>query len=424
MSQPLVPASLPAETQVERLPNGLTVGLLVNRQAPIVTSALWYRVGTRDEAPGRGGAAHFLEHMMFKGSRHYGPGEIDRRTQALGGANNAFTSHDSTAYYFNFARDRWREALAIEADRMAGLRLDPDEVASERQVILEEVAMYEDDPWDALGRAIEGELFRGHPYGLPVLGTRPELEVMGADELGGFHGDFYRPDNAVLVLAGDLPEDALAAVGEAFAEVAAGAKSRPELAAPEPLEELVRVERHHGELARLQLAFRVPAANHRDHPALRLLAALLGTGRASRLQRALVDDGQLCGGISVGLGETLDTGPFLISAEVLPGVEVERVEEVLLAELERLRREVPPEEELDRLRRVVSSDWVFAHERVHQQALAAGFELANFERGHLDRQMTRLLANDGDRLRRVAERYLVPENGAVLGLSLPNGAAA
>ena len=111
--------SLPGNIHLERLDNGLTVCLLTNRQAPVVTSALFYRAGTRDEPAGHGGVAHFLEHMMFKGSAHYGPGEIDRRTQALGGSNNAFTSHDLTAYYFNFAADRWAEALAIEVDRAA-----------------------------------------------------------------------------------------------------------------------------------------------------------------------------------------------------------------------------------------------------------------------------------------------------------------
>ena len=128
-------SSLPGCRRLSRLGNGLTVCLLENRQAPVVTTALAYRAGTRDETPGHGGTAHFLEHMMFKGSARFGPGEIDRRTQALGGSNNAFTSHDSTTYYFSFAADRWTEALAIEADRMASLTLDPRQVASERQVI-------------------------------------------------------------------------------------------------------------------------------------------------------------------------------------------------------------------------------------------------------------------------------------------------
>ena len=150
--------------------------------------------------------------MMFKGSARFGPGEIDRLTQALGGVNNAFTSHDATAYYFNFAADRWTEALAIEADRMTALTLDPEQVASERQVILEEIAMYDSEPWDALEMAVHNRLFAGHPYGHPVLGTREELLATGAEDLRAFHRRFYRPDNAVLVVAGDIGDGALDAV--------------------------------------------------------------------------------------------------------------------------------------------------------------------------------------------------------------------
>jgi zinc protease len=154
---------IPGRRQLARLGNGLTVCVLENRQAPVVTTAISYRAGTRDEPPGHGGVAHFLEHMMFKGAARFGPGEIDRRTQALGGSNNAFTSHDATTYYFSFAADRWTEALAIEADRMGGLSLDPKQVASERRVIREEIAMYDSEPWDALEVAVQARLFRGHP---------------------------------------------------------------------------------------------------------------------------------------------------------------------------------------------------------------------------------------------------------------------
>ena len=146
-------------------------------------------LGGRDESPGASGAAHFLEHMMFKGSARFGPGEIDRRTQALGGINNAFTSHDATAYYFAFASDRWHEALAIERDRLTALTLDPAEIASERQVILEELAMYRDEPWDALELAVQAELFATHPYGVPVLGS----EIVGLVPQGALNAvaDFY-----------------------------------------------------------------------------------------------------------------------------------------------------------------------------------------------------------------------------------------
>ena len=142
------------DVEVHQLDNGLTVALVYSDQAPIVSTVVWYRIGTAGEGKHEGGIAHFLEHMMFKGSRSYGPGEVDRTTQALGGVNNAFTSHDSTAYYFQFAADCWTTALEIEADRMVELRLDPDEVDHERQVVLEEIAMYESDPWDALERRV------------------------------------------------------------------------------------------------------------------------------------------------------------------------------------------------------------------------------------------------------------------------------
>jgi hypothetical protein len=219
---------LPGVRRFARLANGLTVCVVENHQAPVVTTALSFRAGTRDEPPGHGGVAHFLEHMMFKGSARFGPGEIDRRTQALGGSNNAFTSHDSTTYYFSFAADRWTEALAIESDRIAALTLDPRQVASERQVIREEIAMYESEPWDALEVAVQARLFRGHPYGRPVLGTRGELRATGREDLASFQRRFYRPDNAVLVVAGQTAEEAVLAQVERFmGGLEPGAERRP-----------------------------------------------------------------------------------------------------------------------------------------------------------------------------------------------------
>ena len=186
----------------------------------VVTTAIVFRAGTRDETAGLGGAAHFLEHMMFKGSEHYGPGEVDRRTQALGGSNNAFTAHDVTAYHFSFAADRWTEGLAIEADRMRGLTLDPEEVESERQVIVEEIAMYDDEPWDALELAVLADFYGDHAYGKPVLGTREDLARTGPAELRSFQEHHYRPNRAALVIAGGVDADeAIARAREAFGDV-------------------------------------------------------------------------------------------------------------------------------------------------------------------------------------------------------------
>lgn len=412
-------SALPGTPRLERLGNGLTVCLVENRQAPIVTSALFYRAGTRDEPAGHGGVAHFLEHMMFKGSARYGPGEIDRRTQALGGVNNAFTSHDATGYYFNFAADRWTEALAIEADRMANLALDPEQVASERQVILEEIAMYDSEPWDALETEVQAHLFPSHPYGRPVLGTREELMATGRDELAAFHGSFYRPDNGILVLAGDLGPAALDEVERAMGWLPAGARPRAAVPPPVSPSSLVRIERRKGEVARVLLTMPAPPGSHPDHPALKLLVTVLAGGRASRLHRALVDEGQLCAFVTADLTESLDASQITVAAEVVPGVEPARVEAEILRLLEETVAVPPGAEEVERARQIATADWVFGHERVHQQALSAGLALAVFDLGHLDRHLRLLMETGTERVHEVAFRYLRPERGGVLGWSLP-----
>jgi zinc protease len=411
---------LPGRRQLARLANGLTVCVLENHQAPVVTTALCYRAGTRDEAPGHGGLAHFLEHMMFKGSARFGPGEIDRRTQALGGSNNAFTSHDATTYYFDFAADRWTEALAVEADRIAGLTLDPGQVASERKVILEEIAMYDSDPWDSLEVAVQARLFRSHPYGRPVLGTRGELRATGRDELASFQRRFYRPDNAVLVVAGEVaPEAALSTVERFLGGLPGGAERR---SGPSPItwpRGMARLRRHKGEVPRLLLALPAPPGDHPDHAVARLLVALLGSGRTSRLYQALVDEGQLCSWTHTELTENVDVSHFTIAAEVVPGVEPARVERELLRLLAGLVRTPPAIEELERARQVALADWVLHHERVEQQALSLAVALALFDAEHLDRQMARLLAVTPETLHAAAGRYLRPARGSVLGWSLP-----
>jgi zinc protease len=418
-----VPGRLPGEVVVERLANGLTVGVLANRQAPVVTTALWYRVASRHEPAGQAGVAHFLEHMMFKGSPRFGPGAIDRRTQALGGDDNAFTSHDATAYYFSFAADRWREALAIEADRMESLLLAPEEVEGERRVILEEIAMYEAEPWDALEERVLAALFGGHPYGRPVLGTRRDLLATGRDELAAFHRHHYRPSNAVLVVGGEVGDEAFAAAAEAFAGVAdrPGGTALPAVPPAAPPAGLRRVEQRMGEVPRLLLALPAPAADHPDHALLRLATVVLGSGRASRLHRRLVDEENLCVWAAADVGETVEPGALTVSLELVPGAEPAEVEARVLAELAALaegRGPVTPIE-LERARRVVTADWVFGHERVHQQALAAGFALALFDLGHAERSLGRALAAGSDELGAVAARWLVPERGAVVGWSLP-----
>ncbi|MCP4662165.1 MAG: insulinase family protein [bacterium] len=410
--------------ELGRLDNGLRICVIRNERVPLVATALVYRAGTRDDAAGHGGTAHFLEHMMFKGSRSFGPGDIDRLTRALGGSNNAFTSHDMTLYHFTFATDRWQQALDIEVDRMANLLLDPSEVDAERQVIVEEIAMYEGEPWDALELEVAAAFFRAHPYGRPVLGTREELAATDAAVLRTFHELHYRPTNAVLVVAGRVDGSTHGLIEERFGALHGPARDHapdPDRAVERDLrsEGLVRIERRHGELARLLLALPAPAAEHPDHPLLRLLVGVLATGRSSRLHRALVDEGQLCVWVAAELNESVDPGVVSIASEVLPGIEPARVEEEILRQIDRLR-EVPPDgEEIARAKKILIADWIFGHEKVDQQALLAATALTLFDPEYPWRYLERLLDAGAQELRDAAERYLRPTTSGVLGWSLP-----
>jgi zinc protease len=402
-----------------RLDNGLSVCLVENRQAPLVSTAIWYRVGARDEEPRTAGSAHFLEHMMFKGSGRYGAGEIDRRTRELGGSNNAFTSQDSTAYYFSFSGDRWQEALEIEADRMADLTLDADEVDRERQVIEEELTMYEDDPWDALDKAVHRELFGDHPYGRPIIGTRESLAAIGSDELRAFHRRFYRPANAVLVIAGDFDGGALDAVSRSFGGLDDGAAARPAIPKPAALGRPRRLERRQGDVGRLLLALPSPGADDPDYAPLRLLLTAFAGPRTSRLAASLVEDEQLCVGVSAEIAETTEPGMASIAAELLPGTEPALVEERVRAELARLIAEPLGADELERARRILVADWVFGLERIHQQGLAVGMALCLFDLDYPVRHLRRALECSPGRLAEVAERWITPDRGSVTGWSLP-----
>lgn len=408
--------------RAETLANGLRVVLLPQNGAESVVVALCYRAGSRDEEPGEAGLAHFLEHMMFKGSAAYGPGAIDRLTQRLGGTNNAFTSHDATLYHFQFERGSWQEALRIESDRMRGLSLLPAEVELEREVILEEIRMVEDDPWDALEQAVAGRVFGAHPYGRSVLGARESLRALDAGALRSFHRRHYRPDRAVLVCAGGLPSDAMERIEETLGAVrrVRGSSDPPTGGAAErrspdtrdaghrpatmldaacgasgsedPLTQSFRVELRRGETPRLLVAHPAPAPDEAAHVHLRLALAVLCSGRSSRVQRDLVEEDPLALWASAAVTGHRLAGMATLSAEAAPGVPPERLEEELSVRVEGLASRPPDAEEFERAKRILFADWVFQHEAIAERAMTAALEHALFRPG-FSRDCFRALAD-------------------------------
>lgn len=414
-----LPAALGGEPRFEVLENGLSVCLLESPGTGLVSTVLCYRAGTLVEPRGQEGIAHFLEHMMFKSSASYGSGEIDRLTLSLGGSNNAFTSHDSTVYHFSFAKDRWEEALSIEADRMRGLELDRADVSTEAGVILEEIALHEADPWSALEQGVRAMSYAGHGYGRDILGRPETVAGIGEAELEAFHLRQYGPDNAVLIVAGDFGEGPFEKVRAAFGGLESRGSEMPQSSIGALARRAGRLERRRGDVARLVVAVPVPEATHPDHVPLRLLAAILGTGRSSRLSRLLVDELQLCLGVSCDVSETVEPGSMSIEAEVISGVSPAEVEERALTELMRLGREPAAREELERVRAIVHADWVFAHERVLEKALTLGLAIAQFDSDYLGRVSADLAVCGIERLFEVGRRYLESPSELVVGWSLP-----
>jgi zinc protease len=344
-------------------------------------------------------------------------------TQRLGGNNNAFTGHDSTAFYFQFASDCWEQALDVESDRMRGLLLDPSEVDHERRVILEELAMYESDPWDALERRVQALLYGDHPYGRAVLGTPAELRATGGEELRAFQRDYYCPANAVLVVAGDIGEEALDAAERRFGDLPSVPVPRRTPGAPPPRGGRRRLVRRHGELPRLIWSVTAPSWGDPRHAALRLLTQLLTEGKSSVLHRALVEEGQLCSWVAADLAATLEPGAWSVAAELLPGVEAERVEIELFRVLASVLGGALDAAGLERAKRTYEADWIFGHERIHQRALTLASALAHFDADFPERYLSAVLATDRERLLEVGREVLRFDSG-VLGWSLPESGAA
>ena len=412
-----------AECQIERLENGLTVCILPHLGSRLVATALCYGAGSRHENAGEEGGAHFLEHMMFKGSSQYPCGEIDRMTQALGGSNNAFTSHDCVLYHFNFASDRWKLALEIEADRMANLTLDPEEVDSERKVIFEELSQTEDDPWDALDHEVRSALYRDHAYGKRILGSRKSLEALGPDRLRALHERLYCPSNAFLALVGDIDSSAVDEVRSRFerpnSPSARSSSTRSVLPVHAWPKGLRRIERQAGEVARFMVALPGPSAQSRDCSAVRLLLAILAGGRCSRLHRNLVDDSQFCSSVMADLGESVEPGALVFALEAIPGVSPGAIEDGFWKILREARETGFSAAEVERAKRIFLTDWIYGFETVQSRAVALAQALCLFDRSYLEKQRAQVLATTSEELAEVASKYLQPQQSGVGGWSLP-----
>ena len=318
------------------LDNGLRVLVLEDHRSPIVSVQVWYRVGSRNERPGATGLAHFLEHMMFKGTPTHGKGEFSRLVEQNGGQDNAFTSQDVTSYYVDIAADKVDLALSLEADRMRNLLLDPKEIDSERQVVMEERrTRTEDDPDGLVSEEMMSLAFKAHPYRWPVIGWMEDIRRIAPAELRAFYDTYYRPNNAILVVVGDVAApEILGRVRRLFGGIARGPEPPPVAAIEPPQidERRLVVKKPGAQVPIVNVSWHVPNFRSADAPALDLLSTILSEGRASRLYRKLTYERRLALGAGGDYSYfSLDPNLFWLYATPLPGQTPEVIEQALLA---------------------------------------------------------------------------------------------
>ncbi len=404
-----------------RLRNGLRVLIAERHSDPVVAVMLWYGVGSLHEAPHEAGVSHFLEHMMFKGTARFGKGVVDRITTELGGSNNAFTSSDHTAYWFELASDRWEAALELEADRVHDLTLEPGEFEAEKAVVLEELSMGNDDPWRRLSREVQAVLFGRHPYARPVIGYADALEGLTRAQMQAYYRRHYRVDNATLVVCGDVrPGPALKAIRRHFGPLprgeAAAPSFRPELR--EPLGERRLEVGWDDPAARLSIAWPGATVGTDEDFGLDLISAILTSGRLSRLYRRLVLDEGLATFVSTSNDARVEGGGFWLQAETVNGADPARLEAAVDEELARLAEETVSPAELKRAKRLLAAGEAYEAETVTDLAERIGEYATDADWRLLLEFGRRRAAVRRSDVRRLAAR-LLQRRRRVLGWSLP-----
>ncbi len=410
-------ASLPAGGQVQRtvLKNGLVVLTKELHAAPIVTTMVWYKVGSRNEEVGQTGKSHFLEHMLFKGTQKLKKGDIDRLTVKNGGSNNAFTSEDFTAYYFSFASDRWDIALQIEADRMVNNTFAPEEYTPEKQVVIEELQIGLDSPWGALDQEVKAAAYKVHPYHNPVVGWIQDLQRASAQDMQNYYKRFYMPNNATLVIVGDFEtEKALARVRELFEALpAAPEPPRVEQLEPPQLGGRRVIVKKATNLERLMMVFHTPKIAEPDSYPLQVLATLLSTGKTSRLYRRLVEKDQSVTEAAAYYGEAKDPTLFQFVVELKPDAKPAEVERAIADEVKQLQESLVPPEELQKAKNLMEADFILNKETSFSQAQQIGASETLLSYTYLDTFLDQIKAVSAEDVRRVAKQYLTEDNATV-----------
>ena len=391
--------SAPAQAGAEKvadftLTNGLELVVIPDHRAPVVTHMIWYKVGAADETPGKSGLAHFLEHLMFKGTAKHPAGQFSQVVARIGGQENAFTSYDYTAFFQRVPSEKLDTLMAFEADRMTGLQLTDQVVLPERNVILEEQNQrVRNDPRARLGEQINAALYLNSPYGRPVIGWRHEMEGLTRDDAIGFYRRFYAPNNAIVVIAGDVdPQAARKLAEETYGKIPRHngilPRNRPQEPKPAAVRSLTLADPR-VEQPLMQRSYLVPSfhmAKPGESAALEVLAHILGSGSNSRLYNALVVDKHM----AVGAGawyesDAIDMSKLSVYGAPRQGVTLPQLETAMDAVIAEVVAKGVTQKEIERSKTKLIADAVYAHDsqrsmaQWYGEALATGSSVADVE---------------------------------------------
>ena len=414
------------------LENGLTVLTKEVHTAPVVSVQVWYKVGSRNESPGVNGIAHQLEHMLFKGTTSR-PIQFGRLFSALGSDSNAFTSFDQTAYFGTVERNKLKALLELEADRMQNALINDEQLASEKRVVISELQGYENSPTYRLDRAVRRAAFPNSPYGLPVGGTKADVEKFTAEKVRDYYNRFYSPDNATLIVVGDFDTaPTLKAVKEIFGKVpdrvkGAGVGSRQSAvgrhggvnsssassaSSARPDGEPI-VLQEPGAAATLQVVYPLPDANHPDVPALDAMDYILTEGRSSRLYQTLVESG-LASAAGGGTANMMAGGWYELSATAAPRQQLDKIEAVQEQAIADLRNKGVTPEELNRAKAQLKATVILSNRDISSQATQLGYSQTTAgDYRYIDRYLAALDKVTVDDVKRVANTYLATEKRTV-----------
>ena len=402
--------------------NGIPVIVQEHRGSDVVALQLWVRCGARDESASELGLAHYLEHMVFRGTTSRPGGFMERDVEAVGGRMNAGTSWDYTFYYVTLPAKRLVPGLEMLADIAVNATLDADVLEKEKAVVLEEMRLHDDNARRRLARQLYAQLFDGHPYGRQVIGTPDLVRALTRDTLSGFYRRHYVPEAFAVVVVGAVdPQQVLTTATSTFGRLPRGGVARLPVAPPPPFRAQRQTLPHPGVHAHLGLAWPTTKLDHADTPALDLLASILGRGRTSRLTQALRERDGLVVSIGASLTALEGAGGLMMTAE-LPAANIERAETQILDEIRRVRDAGVTDAELRRAITSAEAEHEFETETADGRARALGRAETTWTIEDEQAYVSRIRSVTAAQVRVVARRYLDPDRYTRLAL-VPSGTA-